>query len=184
MKRILVIGDSISMGYTPHLKKKMATDDTVFHPAENCGDSRNVRKNFSSWLGDQEWDTVIFNAGLHDIKRHKADNTVQVPLAEYKINLGHIFPTLLARASNVIWVTITPVIEERHNLVKEFHRYNSDVLTYNEAALTIAQSHSVPICDLHTWVSNRDIGSIMLQDGVHFNEIGYAEMADYLYPLV
>ncbi len=180
MKKILVIGDSISMGYTPHLAAAVAGRATATHPPENCGHSRFVRERIETWVGAGGWDVITVNAGLHDIRRSRPNGTLQVPLAEYRDNMENVLSFVTNQARNVIWVTTTPVLEERQRVAQSFDRLNSDIHAYNAAARAIAEALSLPVCDLHGWVLAQGAAETLRQDGVHLTDEGYAGAAGYL----
>ena len=75
--RILILGDSISIGYTPFVREMLAGQATVARPmagngerAENCAGTNYGQDHIARWL-DLEgggFDVVHFNFGLHDLK--------------------------------------------------------------------------------------------------------------------
>src|SRR5690242_7520015 len=68
LPRVLIIGDSISIGYTPYVKEMLAGEADVDRPAENCQGTKNGIGKIDQWLGDTKWDVIHFNFGLHDLK--------------------------------------------------------------------------------------------------------------------
>ena len=68
LPRILLIGDSISMGYTPLVREAFAGKANVHHPPENCEDTGRGLAHLDDWLGEKKWDVIHFNFGLHDLK--------------------------------------------------------------------------------------------------------------------
>lgn len=68
LPRVLLLGDSISMGYTARVRELLAGKANVHRPAENCFDSGNGVKKLEAWLGAGKWHVVHFNFGLHDNK--------------------------------------------------------------------------------------------------------------------
>jgi len=119
MKKILLIGDSIRIGYQDEVKKQLANQAEFFAPIENVGDSRNVKSNLHEWVIDQSPDVLHINCGLHDIKREFASGQIAVPLAEYKANLQRILIVATSAIETVIWATITPVNQEWHRKKKD-----------------------------------------------------------------
>ena len=59
--RILIIGDSISIGYTPYVKEHFEGQATVLHNPGNAGDTGRGLKNIRESLGDCNWDVIFFN---------------------------------------------------------------------------------------------------------------------------
>jgi len=83
LPRVLIIGDSISVGYTLPVRKLLASEANVQRIPMNGGTSGNGVFQMEAWLGKQKWDVIHFNFGLHDLKR-MSDGEPQVPLALYE----------------------------------------------------------------------------------------------------
>jgi len=175
--RILLIGDSISMGYTPHVAVLLAGRADVVHNPGNAGDTDHTRADLDAWLAELPAEVVHFNCGLHDIKVARPGGANQVPLPRYRENLTWIVQRLQATGAGLVWASSTPVIETRHQAVKDFDRYNRDVESYNLAAAEIMAEAGVPVDDLHAVAAAADLQSFLTPDGVHFTEAGYGLLA-------
>ena len=68
LPRVLLIGDSVSRGYTLAARHALAGRVNVHRAPENCGSTANGVKKLDIWLGDGKWDVIHFNFGLHDLK--------------------------------------------------------------------------------------------------------------------
>jgi hypothetical protein len=68
LPRVLIVGDSISMGYTWEVRKLLAGKANVQHPDVNCGPTEFGVQHIHQWIGEKHWDVVYFNFGLHDLK--------------------------------------------------------------------------------------------------------------------
>src|SRR5258708_5818862 len=68
LPRVLILGDSISIGYTLPVRKLLEGKANVHRPADNCGPSNSGLLLLDKWLGDGKWDVIHFNFGLHDLK--------------------------------------------------------------------------------------------------------------------
>ena len=139
LPNVLLIGDSISIGYMLDARRALEGKANVFRPGTNCGPTTRGLEQLDSWLGDRKWDVVHFNFGLHDLKfmgpngTNLADpklptNKRQVPLDEYVANLETIAKKLKATGATVIWRETTPVPEGASGRLPE------DGPRYNEAA--------------------------------------------------
>ena len=53
LPRVLLIGDSITMGYTQPLRELLAKKANVQHPAENCGPSRRIVEHLDHLFGEK-----------------------------------------------------------------------------------------------------------------------------------
>src|SRR5438105_12012509 len=85
LPRVLIIGDSISIGYTVPTRKLLEGKANVHRIPENGGPTTAGLKNVKKWLGEGKWDVIHFNWGLHDIKMDAGKH--QVPVGEYEKNL-------------------------------------------------------------------------------------------------
>ena len=71
MKKIVLIGDSIRMGYDKYVKDALSGIAEVFYPSENCRFAEYVLRNVHEWKNNGKWgddvDLVHWNAGLWDV---------------------------------------------------------------------------------------------------------------------
>jgi len=171
--KVLVIGDSISMGYTPTVALKLADVARVEHNPGNGGDSANVLANVETWVRAARPDVVSLNCGLHDLKRERGTRRYQVPLEQYRENLERILGTLRHARCHVVWVTTTPVLDDRHQAVKEFDRYNADVIEYNAVVRAVVDAAELAVIDLYGAAVGLGLEGALGPDGVHFVEAAY-----------
>ncbi len=82
LPRVLLIGDSISIGYTLKVRDLLKDQANVHRISTNGGATDFGLEKIKSWLGDSKWEVIHFNWGLHDIKASKDKN--KVPLADYE----------------------------------------------------------------------------------------------------
>jgi hypothetical protein len=68
LPRVLLIGDSISIGYTLDVREMLKGKANVHRIPTNGGPTTNGLKSIKAWLGDSKWDVIHFNWGLHDLK--------------------------------------------------------------------------------------------------------------------
>ena len=169
---VVLIGDSIRMGYQDHVVNQLAGRAEVWVPKENGGDSRNVLAHLDQWVFSRQPDLVHVNCGLHDLKRAFGAES-EVPLAEYEGNVRQILQRLQRELNGaVIWATTTPVDENWHHQNKGFDRLEADVEAYNAAARAVAVDLGVSIDDLFAVVQQEGKARLLTQDGVHFTEEG------------
>ena len=172
--RILLIGDSIRLGYQPHVRRLLLGEQMeVLGPEENCETSSKVVTHVNRWIESTKPDLVHFNCGLHDLRINPGDSAPQTSLTQYVSNLRTIFQVLRDHASGPhIWATSTPVVDARHNLARQSTRHAADVLAYNQASLAVASELGSFVHDLHGKVSASPV-ELIGTDGVHFTEQGY-----------
>jgi len=178
---ILIIGDSISMGYTPFLKEILAEKANVWHPDENCeGTTRGVLK-IDEWVGKTKWEVIHFNFGLHDLKHvnaltgansTKPEDPLQADVKQYSENLKIIVSRLKNTGARLIFATTTPVPEKSSPL-----REPAQVLIYNKAALKIMRRENIEIDDLYGFILPK-LKELQIADNVHFNPEGYRALAE------
>ena len=169
---IVLIGDSIRMGYQDHVVSQLAGRAEVWAPEPNGGDSRNVLAHLDQWALSRQPDIVHVNCGLHDLKRAFGAES-EVSLAEYERNVRQILQRLQRELNGaVVWASTTPVDETWHHQNKGFDRLEADVETYNAAARAVAEDLGVPIDDLFAVVQREGKTRLLTQDGVHFTTEG------------
>src|SRR5436190_23822776 len=64
LPRVLLIGDSISMGYTVPVQNLLKGKANVHRIPENGGPTTNGLAKLETWLGEHKWDVIHFNWGL------------------------------------------------------------------------------------------------------------------------
>ena len=183
LPRVLLIGDSISMGYTLPVRELLKGKANVHHVGENGGPTINGFKEMASWLamggsGGQpsKWDVIHFNFGLHDLKQLKQGPNgpvYEVPSDEYAKNLQEIVTQLKATGAKLIWASTTPVPDSPHQSPM---RSLADVVKYNEIAAGIMRQNSIPIDDLYAAVQPRE-AELQKKNNVHFSAEGYRVLA-------
>ena len=156
-KKILLLGDSIRMGYDAYVKQSMEKTAEVYYPKENCCYSANILRNLHTWtdaLKLYDADAVHFNAGHWDTVRIYGDGPL-TRVENYTDNLLRITDRIrfLFPRAKVIFALSTPVIEE--GFIREFeYRTNADVREYNEAAAAALAKKDVVINDLYSLMEN------------------------------
>lgn len=176
--RIVIIGDSISAGYTPLVQQRMR-DDPVTVVRTGGGDSAQVLANLEEWAISLNPLIIHFNCGLHDLRLRPGDKTHQQEIGDYEANLCAIVRELNEKTTaTLLWATITPVIEERHNRIKDFHRFQRDVLEYNSRALSVMRTAGIRVNDLHGRILSAGPPDCLGEDGVHMTHKGNRILAD------
>lgn len=181
--RILVLGDSISMGYTIPLRERVGQLANVLRAPENCRSSRQLRARLEHYLETKAWNVILFNCGLHDVVSIGPDGkgllpsvggTVQVSREEYRRHLEAIVARLKQTGALLLWVSTTPVGENQYRRKQDVEQYNAD-------AAGVMRRHGIRVVDLHGFVSGGiRLGEIDWSDGVHFTEASYAVIAAHL----
>lgn len=179
LPRVLLLGDSISIGYMLPVRARLAGKANVHRPPENCGETARGVKSLDTWLGSKKWDVIHFNFGLHDVKYLDAAGKYVTPdkgkqvasVAEYDKNLREIVARLKQTGAKLVFATTTPVPGGSSGRVEH------DELRYNEAAVKIMKENGVAVDDLHAYVVPRQ-AKIQTPKNVHFTKDGYEQLAD------
>jgi hypothetical protein len=181
LPRVLLIGDSISMGYTLPVREMLKGKANVHRPPANCGDSGRGLKNLDKWLatdGDTRWAIIHFNFGLHDLKYLDAngkyvspDKGKQVASTEtYEKNLRELVARFQKTGAKLIWATTTPVPDGSLGRIK------GDEVKYNTVAEKVMTDNHIAIDDL--WqIAHNDQSKIQRPHNVHYTDAGYQELA-------
>lgn len=171
LPRVLLIGDSISMGYTLPVRKLLEGKANVHRIPTNGGPTKNGVANIAKWLGSGKWDVIHFNWGIHDLK-HMPDGKRQVEVADYEANLRSLVATMKATGAKLIWASTTPIPEGELNPQRTFGK----VPEYNAIAAKVMQENGVAIDDLNAWMTPRFEEFHKKQD-LHYSEAGSEHLA-------
>lgn len=145
LPRVLLIGDSISIAYTLPVRKLLEGKANVHRIPVNGSSSANPGR-VKSWLGDEKWDVVHFNFGIHDAKIKGGKPACD--LVEYEKNLSDVIGILQDSGAKIIFATTTPIPD----VVKPDTRKFAPLPPYNEAALRIMKEENIPVDDLYAFM--------------------------------
>jgi len=182
LPRVLLIGDSISIGYTVPVREQLKGVANVHRPLTNCGPTTKGVAEIDKWLGDGHWDVIHFNWGLHDLKYMGPNNEnladpkstgshQQVPPAEYEKNLRLLVARLKKTGAKLIWRSTTPVPQGAKG------RVVGDSEKYNQIAARIMKENGIPIDDQYAFALAR-LKEIQQPANVHFTKEGSAQLAN------
>jgi acyl-CoA thioesterase-1 len=169
LPRVLLIGDSISIGYTVATRQLLEGKANVHRIPTNGGPTSRGVENIDKWLGDGKWDVIHFNWGLHDLKY--IDGKPQVPLDRYEQNLRKLVERMKKTGATLIWCSTTPVPQGVSP-----PRKSDDVLKYNAVAQKIMDEHGIATDDLYTFANER-LEKIQRPNNVHFSPEGSKVLA-------
>lgn len=159
LPRVLLIGDSISRGYTLPARKALAGVANVHRAPENCGPTANGLKKLDIWLGGGRWDVIHFNFGIHD------RNT---PIADYEKRLDELVAKLKATGAKLIWASTTPCPGD----TKDGPTLPEKIVERNATAARVMERNGIVIDDLYTFMLPH-VPKIGNPQDVHFNGQGY-----------
>ncbi len=185
MKKLFVIGDSISCYYGKYLEQMLSgiylydrkggthkldnLDDCT--DGINGGDSSMVLTYLQSVINMDFFapDFLLLNCGIHDTKMPHGQ--LQIPPEEYRKNLQKIIDLCTKNGIKIIWVRTTPANEESDQVTSEELRRRQDHIdVYNEIADNVMGKNKIPIIDLHLFTLNLGPEIYLNEvDLVHFN---------------
>ncbi len=186
LPRVLLIGDSVSIGYTLAVRRELGGTANVHRPPANCGSTKIGLRDLDLWLGGTRWDAIHFNFGLHDLGYRWPDDTNRnaqgiyatvsnggrqnVAPADYERNLRALVARLQRTGAKLIFATTTPVSADLNSYVKGAE------LPYNTAARRVMQSERVAIDDLWAFAAPQ-IDQLQIPGNPHFTTKGSATLA-------
>ena len=181
LPHVLVIGDSISIGYTLPTRALLKGKVNLHRIRTNGGPTTKGVTEIEKWLGSRKWDLIHFNWGLHDLKYMGKDGTnlvpkekggiVQVPLSEYEKNLEKLVIRMKKSATQLVWRNTTPIPPGSKA------RYVGDSVKYNQAAASVMKKHGTPTLDLFT-PSKKNMKDWMKKADVHYHALGSKALAE------
>ncbi|MCG8578671.1 MAG: SGNH/GDSL hydrolase family protein [Bacteroidales bacterium] len=187
--KVLIIGDSISIGYTPFVKEALKDKAEVLHHEGNAKYTGNGLEKINVWLGDTQWDVIQFNWGLWDLcyrhaeskeqgKRDKINGVSTTSLADYQSNLDSLVIRLKQTGARLIFVTTTMVPDQ------EAGRFSADVDKYNAVALEIMSKHKITVNDLNATSHKIHPKYGLGNDDVHYTKEGYKKLSEPIIKLL
>lgn len=171
LPRVLLIGDSISIGYTLPVRKLLEGKANVHRIPGNGGPTKNGVANIAKWIGTGKWDVIHFNWGIHDLK-YMPDGKRQVEPADYEANLRSLVATLKKTGAKLIWATTTPIPEGELNPPRKF----GQVKEYNEIAARVMAENGVAVDDLNVRITPQLVTMQNPRD-VHYTPAGSEYLA-------
>lgn len=169
LPRVLLVGDSICLGYFGKVQTLLqgkasmaylATSKAIPDPA--------YLEEVQTLLDEYKFDVIHFNNGLHGMDYTEREYERHLP------DLIKLFRKMQPQAK-LIWANSTSWRESAPNL-DQFHPNNVRVINRNRIADQIVSKDDIPIDDLYGLVA--DHPDWKANDGVHFNDQGYAALAN------
>ncbi|WP_019026068.1 SGNH/GDSL hydrolase family protein [Colwellia piezophila] len=191
LPNVLIIGDSISIGYTLGVRELLKGKANVYRPIkqqgklpDNGGDTRKGLRSIENWLktqGVKQWQVIHFNWGLHDLKRitkgmgvksNDANQPAKLSIKQYAKNLEELVKRLQLTGAKLIFATTTP-----YPTGVTPSRIPNDAVLYNQAALAVMARHQVQVNDLYNKIKP-NLTTLQQPVNVHFNKQGSQFLAE------
>lgn len=189
LPNVLILGDSISIGYTLEVRALLEGKANVFRPlsadgkkAENCAGTTMGGQEIDRWFGGRKWAVIHFNWGMHDLKHvttpgtgqnsNKPNDPVQATVEQYAQNLTAIVKKLKATNARLVFATTTPVAPGTTNPL----RSPDDPPRYNAVAVKIMEANGIRVNDLYA-LCKPQLDKLQLPKNVHFKPAGSQTLA-------
>jgi lysophospholipase L1-like esterase len=181
--RILIIGDSISGGYTPYVQEYFEDKATVVRISENGKHAGYGLTRIREYIGDEKWDIIHFNYGLHDLcyrhrdsklygGRDKINGKLPYGIDKYEENLDSLVIIMKELSdAKLIFLTTTYVPEN------EGGRFAEDAILYNEVAKKVMNKHHVIVNDIYDQSIEIHQKYGLGDDDVHYTDEGSEMLA-------
>lgn len=179
LPRILIIGDSISMGYRGFINKHFEGRANIDYWTQNHwinmidGENSPLERALSGVASQGPYDIITFNFGLHSWSRpeRSPENKYIEQTTKLVRHLREIAPD-----TKWIWIKTTPYTKpvEGSPSVLEMEK-TARIIQFNKMTDEIMAAHNIPTVDLYqVCVDNLDKAS---RDGVHWTQAASALMA-------
>lgn len=191
LPNVLILGDSISIGYTLPVRRLLDGKANVFRPITpngqqpiNCCGTEYAMGHLDEWLAGHKWAVIYFNWGLHDLKHVESGtgtnsnnpaDPVQATTQEYARNLMAIVSKLKATGARLIFATTTPVAPGTLNPLRD----SGAPALYNAAAVKIMKANGIRVDDLYALCLPR-LQLWQAPHNVHFKPAGWSGLAHHI----
>lgn len=183
LPRVLIIGDSISIGYTDPVRSNLKGIADVSRPPVNCLHTGYGLAQIKTWLGTNKWDVIHFNFGIWDTYRH--DPKVPIPgktdenqpasnigmrhtPEQYRQNLTQLVEILKGTGAKLIWASTTPVMSRTGEWFVAIPKFNL-------IAAELMKSNGIAMDDLNAFVLPH-LKEWQRPDQCHFNTQGNEQL--------
>lgn len=179
LPNVLVIGDSVSRGYTPYLREGLRDVANVQHGPDNTEGGAADGSGYGQLCIDSflrtpmheltQWNVITFNFGLHDL---------DTPTEDYKARLANIADHLSAFSKGtgaaVLYFTTTMPGGSGEDPKGADAEHIAEL---NVAAAQIAEDRSFKVVDLHSTM--KACGDACKSCQPHCNADGYKYLVDH-----
>lgn len=172
LPKVLIIGDSISMGYTDPVRKLLENEADVRRIPGNGQSTDFGLQHIDAWLGNERWAVIHFNWGIwdtHILPGGAIRNSTEV----YRANLKALVERLKATGARLVWASTTPAAVD---IVGDLGLKRENIPIYNDVAKSVVDDYHVPTDDLYRLALPR-LKALQAEDGVHFSPEGSEVLA-------
>ena len=189
MKKVLLLGDSIRMGYQEQVKKLLENEYEVLYPEDNGRYAA-----YTLWQVNQafKWNPDIalvhFNNGYWDMNIEAPMTEAIHPVKEYQSFLRRIVALCHQCGAKVVFATTVPILEagaaaDNTGITSFIHYSDEWVKEYNAAAVEVMAEMGVAVNDLYA-LCMEDERRYKCADLLHLSDEGNrrcaAQVAEYI----
>jgi len=190
MKKVLLLGDSIRMGYDEYVKELLKDKCEVYYDDEDNGRF----SAYTLWQANQffkehgKFDVVHWNNGYWDMNVEAPMTDAMHPIDEYIHFLKRIIEEIRRNGAQIIFATTTPILKSGSTLDNTGTgmeiSYNNDwVVQYNNAAKKLMAEENITVDDLYSQML-KDKNYYKCEDMLHLTEEGYKICAEQAAKLI
>ena len=162
MKKVVLIGDSIRMGYDVLVREAFRDSAKVYFQNDNNRFAAFILRHLHEWkmkmqCGD-DVDCVHWNVGAWDSLILYQDGPL-TPINVYEDYMERLCRRIeiLSPKAKVIFATTTPMYEELFTTPEISVRYNKDIEKYNEVAVRVVKKYGHEINDLYGLMKDKPL---------------------------
>lgn len=189
MKKVLLLGDSIRMGYADDIKKLLDGKAEVYYSEDNGRFAA-----YTLWQANQmfktygKFDVVHWNNGYWDMNIEAPMSEAIHPIDEYVHFLKRIINLIRQNGAKIIFATTTPVLDDGCALDntgtdKQINYSNDWVCAYNKAATEVMVNERIFVNDLYT-LALTDDNYFKCEDKLHLTSEGSCACAKQAVSLI
>ncbi|GHU50477.1 hypothetical protein AGMMS49975_01600 [Clostridia bacterium] len=182
MKKVLLLGDSIRMGYEDYVREILKDKAEVVSSEENGRFAAYTLWQANQLLKLHKYDVVHWNNGYWDMNIEAPMTEGIHPVGEYTYFLKRILKEIRRNGAKVVFATTTPILEKGNAMDTSgagvaLNFNNEWVLEYNEAAKKLMAEENVPVNDLYALCA-KDKNYYKCSDLLHLTEEGSKKCAE------
>lgn len=179
MKKVLLLGDSIRMGYAQYVRELLNGKCEVYYDENDNGRFAA----YTLWQANQffknfgKFDVVHWNNGYWDMNVEAPMTVAMHPVDEYVHFLKRIITEIRRNGAEIIFATTTPILEsgsamDNTGTGMELSYDNDWVMQYNDAAKKLMAEENVTVNDLYAHML-KGKNYYKCEDMLHLTEEGY-----------
>ena len=182
MKKMLMVGDSVTAGYASRLAELLAEECAVVCPAHDIyyagytlGTLWHIRE-----FAAQGFDLICWNAGVEDHLRPVGDGKPLVSAEEYLFLNRRLYRQIALYTDRLIWTNTTPAgegyaFDPEGEYGVPLEEWNREIDLYNGLLSAYLEGKGPVVNDLYSAVAAHP--EYLGPDGVHLSETGIEQAA-------